>query len=249
MLSTVRKICKFTAKVLSILLLLLFIMICGLMILKIYETYHVTETKQQLTEVRQLTKQEEDWSRGMLGINEDYVGWLTVYGTDVNGPVVQGETNDTYLRTDIYKEHSEAGTMFMDEDIDTDADGNVIIYGHMMKDGSMFGTLKQYKKKSFFKENRIIRWEDKTGEHYYSIFAAMVINGTPGDERFVDLTQWAYNISEEKSADMLKVLEDKSYAFSPNMMRKADNKYIFLVTCDYSHKNDRLVLVGERCNF
>ena len=247
--STARKICKFIAKVISVLLLLAFIALCATLGLKIYEIYHVSETKQQLTEIRQLTKTNEDWSKGMLGINEDYVGWLTVYGTDVNGPVVQGEDNNEYLRTDIYKEHSEAGTMFMDEDIDMDADGNIIIYGHMMKDGSMFGTLKQYKKKSFFKENRIIRWEDKTGEHYYNIFAAMVINGTPGDERFLDLGKWINNISEEESADMLEMLQEKAYAFQPNSMRQADNKYIFLVTCDYSHKNDRLVLVGERCNF
>ena len=182
----------------------------------------------------------------MLAINEDYVGWLTVYGTDVNGPVVQGKDNNEYLRTDIYKEHSEPGTLFVDESVDMDVDGNVIIYGHMMKDGSMFGTLKQYKKKSFFKENRIVRWEDKNGEHYYSIFAAMVINGTPGDERFLDLTQWTNEISEEKATDMLTTLQERSYAFQPNMLRNPDNKYLFLVTCDYSHKNDRLVLVAER---
>lgn len=243
---TAKRICKFTAQFISVLLFLLFIGLCSLLGVKVYASYHVAQTKQQLIETRLLSTPEKDWSKGMLAINKDYVGWLTVYGTDVNGPVVQGKDNNEYLRTDIYKEHSEPGTLFVDESVDMDVDGNVIIYGHMMKDGSMFGTLKQYKKKSFFKENRIVRWEDKNGEHYYSIFAAMVINGTPGDERFLDLTQWTNGISEEKAADMLTTLQERSYAFQPNMLRNPDNKYLFLVTCDYSHKNDRLVLVAER---
>lgn len=242
----IRRVGKLFAKVLSYILLLAFIGIYAAIGYNLYQSYHVKQIGQQLIETRYVIDEEEDWSRGMLDINEDYVGWLSVYGTDVNGPVVQGENNDEYLRTNIYGEHSTAGVFFMDETVDTDVDGNIMIFGHLMNDGTMFGTLKNFKSKNFFKQNGIVRWDDKRGEHYYRIFAGMVINGAPGNDRFIDLQEYMNEISEEASADMLEEIENRSFLFRPNTFRKADNKYIFLVTCDYSHDNDRLVLVGER---
>ena len=90
-----------------------------------------------------MAQEEKDWSKGMLAINPDYVGWLTVYGTTADGPVVQGEDNNEYLRTNIYGEHATAGTLFMDSIVDMDSGGNLIIYGHHMRDDTMFGEVPQ----------------------------------------------------------------------------------------------------------
>ena len=241
-----RRISKQSARILSYILLLAFVAIYIIIGKSLYETYRVRQVGQQLRETRYIIDKEEDWSGGMLDINEDYVGWLSVYGTDVNGPVVQGEDNEEYLRTNIYKEHSMAGVFFMDETVDTDVDGNVMIFGHLMNDGTMFGSLKNFKNKTFFKQNGIVRWDDKHGEHYYRLFAGMVINGAPGNDRFIDLQKWMNEIDPGTSEEMLEELKERAFMFRPNAFREADNKYIFLVTCDYSHDNDRLVLVGER---
>ena len=246
MLTVLKRITRFTAKILSVLLLFLFVGLFAVTSLKAAETVRVQQIGNQLIETRRLNSNEGDWSNGMLDLNKDYVGWLTVYGTQVNGPVVQGETNDAYLRTDFYGQHSTAGTLFMDSVVDTGVDGNVIIYGHRMKDGTMFGSLKQYKDKEFFKQNSIIRWEDVHGEHYYRIFAGMITSGAASNPRFVNLEQWANCLDDETSKDMLKTIQEKAFVFSPYQFRDPENQYIFLVTCDYTHNNDRLVLVGER---
>lgn len=231
------------AKGFSILLLIVFFLLCAVIGKNLYDTWRVKQTKEQLSEIRLLST--EDWSRGMLAVNPDYVGWLTVYGADVDGPVVQGENNNEYLRSDIYGEYSAAGTFFMDERVNTDEDGNVIIYGHMMKDNTMFGGLKQFRDSAFFKQNGIVRWEDVRGEHYYKLFAAAIVSGSSTDSRFLNIQQWANVISEEETETMLDTLKERSYLFQENPFQSG-GQYIFLVTCDYSRNDGRLVLVGRR---
>ena len=100
------------AKVLSALLLVAFLAISGCAARQLYQDYLVRHTQAQLTQLHRAVSTEtveeqvnSDWSRGMLELNPDYVGWLTVYGTEVDGPVVQGEDNDEYLRTDFYGDY------------------------------------------------------------------------------------------------------------------------------------------------
>lgn len=129
------------AKVLSALLLVAFLAISGCAARQLYQDYLVRHTQAQLTQLHRAVSTEtveeqvnSDWSRGMLELNPDYVGWLTVYGTEVDGPVVQGEDNDEYLRTDFYGDYSIGGVFFMDCLVDLEQDGNLMIYGHMMYD-------------------------------------------------------------------------------------------------------------------
>ena len=81
----------------------------------------------------------------------DAVGWLTVPDTGIDYPFVWYGDNDHYLRRDLNGEHATAGTLFMDFRCKRDfSSGNTIIYGHNMKNGSMFGTLKSFADKAFF---------------------------------------------------------------------------------------------------
>jgi len=85
----------------------------------------------------------------------DVVGWLTVPGTKIDYPFVQYDDNDFYLRRDLNGNHATAGTLFMDFRNALDfSSGNTIIYGHHMKNGSMFGTLKSFADSDFFEANR-----------------------------------------------------------------------------------------------
>lgn len=232
-------------KTVSILLLILFLVLSAMIGNKLYGTWKVGKINQQLSEIRAQEQEEGDWSKGMLEVNEDYVGWLTIYGTGVDGPVLQGEDNNEYLRTDIYHEYSIAGTLFMDELVDTEVDGNIIIYGHMMNDSTMFGDLKKYKDKSFLAENNIVRWEDVRGEHYYKLFAATLVSGSATNTGYLNLQQWANIIDEQETKLMLGILKEKSFLYQDNMFR-GEGQYIFLMTCDYTWNNYRLVLVGKR---
>lgn len=237
----------FAAKVIRLLALLCFFLFGGAALLRMQQTYSTRQISQQLVLLRKTASTQEDgqadWSKGMLAVNPDYVGWLTVYGTGIDGAVVQGESNNMYLRTDIYGQHSVSGTLFLDETVDSTTNGNVIIYGHMMQDSTMFGDLKLYKDKDYFTENRYLRWESQTGERYYELFAGMVISGSANNTEYVNLQQWANTLTDTQTAEMLQTIQEQAFLYRDSLL--TGESYIFLVTCDTNRYNTRLVLVGR----
>ena len=168
-----RKTLGWVSRLISIAALIAVLILSGMLLRSIAQTKKTQELTSSLQAIRTTTQEtnETDWSNGMLAVNPDYKGWLTVYGTTATGPVVQGETNDTYLRTDIYGEHSIPGTLFLDEVCDTRQHGNLIIYGHKMNDGTMFGSLDKFKDPEFFDENGTVCWEGEYGKELSDIRA------------------------------------------------------------------------------
>lgn len=236
-------------RLISIVALLAVLGISYLLFQNAKQTKETQDLNVQLVEMRQEAETQEDntdWSKGMLDINSDYKGWLTIYGTQISEPVVQGETNETYLRTNINGEHAEAGTLFLDETTDLSQDGNLIIYGHKMNDGTMFGTLDKFEDEEFFDNNGTVCWESEKGKEYYQIFALLVLPGYSTDPNFIDLQAWNNVLDEEQTADMLNTIADRASIFRGESFNLEKDKYIFLVTCDYSINNGRLVLVGRR---
>lgn len=236
-------------RLISIVALLAVLGISYLLFQNAKQTKETQNLNVQLVEMRQEAETEEDntdWSKGMLDINSDYKGWLTIYGTQISEPVVQGETNETYLRTNINGEHVEAGTLFLDETTDLTQDGNLIIYGHKMNDGTMFGTLDKFEDEEFFDNNGTVCWESEKGKEYYQIFALLVLPGYSTAPDFIDLQAWNNVLDEEQTADMLNTIADRASIFRGESFNLEKDKYIFLVTCDYSINNGRLVLVGRR---
>lgn len=236
-------------RLISIVALLAVLGISYLLFQNVKQTKETQDLNVQLVEMRQEAETEEDntdWSKGMLDVNPDYKGWLTIYGTQISEPVVQGETNETYLRTNINGEHAEAGTLFLDETTDLTQDGNLIIYGHKMNDGTMFGTLDKFEDEEFFDNNGTVCWESEKGKEYYQIFALLVLPGYSTAPDFIDLQAWNNVLDEEQTADMLNTIADCASIFRGESFNLEKDKYIFLVTCDYSINNGRLVLVGRR---
>ena len=87
-------------------------------------------------------------------INEDIVAWIQIPGIDVDYPVVQGEDNEYYLHHTFQKEANKAGSIFLDYRNRADfTEQRVLIYGHNMRDGSMFSDLKRYQDNTFRKES------------------------------------------------------------------------------------------------
>ena len=83
---------------------------------------------------------------GLKAINKDVIGWLNVEALDISYPMVRGTDNDYYLHRTFKKEDNFAGSIFMDYLNNPNLkDQNTIIYGHNMKNGSMFGTLEQFR--------------------------------------------------------------------------------------------------------
>ena len=232
-----KKLSHKAAKVFSHVVLFVFFFFSLAAASKLYGTWKTNETNSTLRELKADfvdTGKEDEWAPELLNINEDYVGWLTVYGTGVDGPVVQGKDNNEYLRKDFYGNYLAAGTFFMDEMVDVKEEaGNRIIY------------LKQYKDLEFFKKNNIICWEDRFGESYYKLFAALLVSGSATNTNYLNIQQWAGHLDEKQTQDMLQTLKDRAYLYQEDPFR-GEGQYLFLVTCEYSQYEGKLVLVGEK---
>ena len=127
----------------------------------------------------------------LQAVNEEVLGWLEIPGTAVSYPLVQGTDNQYYLEHTWNKESSAAGAIFLETQCNGDLSGfNTVVYGHRMRDGSMFGSLKYYKEQSYREEHPFIYMTDGQVCRRYEVFAAYEVSvtgtayqlGFPGEE-------------------------------------------------------------------
>lgn len=105
-------------------------------------------------------------------INKDYIGWLAM-NDNINYPIVQGADNTYYLTHTFYGTQNKAGTIFMSAENEEGWDAkNIIIYGHNIKNNTMFATLMQYEDQAFFEKHRYFSIYTEDGVSVYGIFAA-----------------------------------------------------------------------------
>jgi len=179
-----------------------------------------------------------DFHEKMLAQNADYVGWILIPGTKINYPIVQCADNDYYLNHTWEHEKNAAGTLFVDCNI---ADGmearNVIVYGHNMKNGSMFAGLKNYRDDKFYEEHKTFHVFTETGFHKYEVFSVFVTS--PVSE--------AYAIGFADDAMFMSYVEKmQSWSLqNTGVTVNADDQILTLSTC-VNNNVDRLVVQARR---
>lgn len=149
-------------------------------------------------------------------VNEDIAGWLRIRALDISYPVVQGEDNDYYLHRTFEKEDNFAGCLFVNCDNDRDfTDQNTIIYGHNMKNGSMFGKLKQFREEETYNKSKYFWMFTPDLIFQYRIFSAMVVNKTGlayqtfySDEDFDEWINKAFEGSEVENSGIQVTSDD-----------------------------------------
>ncbi len=106
-------------------------------------------------------------------VNEDVLGWIVIPGTQLEYPLMRGDDNEYYLERSWEGKPNVAGSIFMEQVNDRDFKHfNTVLYGHRMKDGSMFGSLKHYASESYWEKHPYVYIVDDGGIHRYEIFAA-----------------------------------------------------------------------------
>ena len=109
--------------------------------------------------------------------NNDYLFWLYIPNTKIDYPVMMSRDNKDYLHSSFYKEKLYAGTLFIDAlSNKRENQDNLIIYGHNMKDGSMFGTLKKWRNEKYFNEHKFIEIYTEKEKRVYLIFAVREVS-------------------------------------------------------------------------
>ena len=92
--------------------------------------------------------------------NDDFVGWICIEGTNINYPVMQTPDNpDFYLKHGFDKGYTDYGVPYVQEECDLASSDNLIIYGHHMKNGSMFSDLCEYVSRDFYEQHKIIHFD------------------------------------------------------------------------------------------
>ncbi|MDD3346346.1 class B sortase [Oscillibacter sp.] len=110
-------------------------------------------------------------------VNGDVLGWILIPGTPISYPLVQGTDNFYYLKHTWKKQSSAVGAIFLESRSSGDlSDFNTVVYGHRMNNGSMFASLKNYKKQSYWASHPCVYLTDDTGSHKYDIFAAYEVS-------------------------------------------------------------------------
>ena len=107
--------------------------------------------------------------QALIAENADCIGWLSIDGTNISYPVMYTPSDpQKYLRRSFYGKYSQSGVPFLDGRCDIQ-NTNFIIYGHNMKNGTMFADLKKYVDKDFLNEHRTVKFETVDGVRYFTV--------------------------------------------------------------------------------
>lgn len=142
--------------------------------------YYEIDTS-QTDEKKQFTEFSINWTK-LKNINPDVIAWIRIPNTNINYPVLQGESNNTYLRHNIYHRYSRSGCIFVSEDNSNPfVDFNTIVYGHNMQNGQMFSDLKKYREQDFYEDHKYvyIYFPDESVKKYNIISFHVVNDGDP----------------------------------------------------------------------
>lgn len=172
----------------------------------------------------------------LRAVNGHTVAWIYSEGTPIDYPVVLGEDNAFYLNHTFSGRPGSAGAIFMDMDNQGDfSDANTAIYGHHMRNGSMFASLDKYRKQSYYDEHPVIHLYTPGGDYAIELFSAYV--------RDASLLPHDFDSPEDFLAyvDQIKALSD----FKSDVTIGADDRIVTLVTCNYNYDDARYVVHGK----
>lgn len=175
--------------------------------------------------------------------NSDFVGWISIAGTNINYPVMQTiDAPNYYLKRGFDKSYSDYGVPYMQENCVIGISDNLVIYGHHMNDGSMFADLCRYEDEDFYREHPTIQFDTLSGYGEYEIVAVFktVAYSQEGFKyyHFVD--------AEDEAAFDEYIAKCKELAlYDTGVDAVYGDRLITLSTCEYSRTNGRMVVVAK----
>ncbi len=175
----------------------------------------------------------------LLEMNSDVVGWIRFdEPSEINYPVVQGRDNEEYLKRTFEANTNKLGTLFVDVNNPGDFSGrNTFIYGHNMKNGSMFAQLLKYKDDSFYKEHPYFYIYTPDGKvRTYEIFSAGVVKDTSDSY----IMEYADDAAFQTYIDYIK--QQSAYPTSAEVTTAS--KIVSLSTCTNVRDDERFLVHG-----
>ena len=180
-------------------------------------------------------------------LNPDVIGWIQIPGTNIDYPVVRCEDNNYYLGRNVEREKSRYGSIFMDHrNADPDQQRHIIIYGHNMKNGTMFHALMNYKQRDFFNKHRIINLMWDGVNTVWEIYLAYIVkpeiyhihtrfgDGENFAKVMMDTIEYAKTVKPANMVDNMKILPS--------------DQVLTLSTCTYEYDDTFFAIMARRIN-
>lgn len=186
----------------------------------------------------------------LYDINPDIRGWLSIDGTEFSYPVVQSgqDTAESqyYLRRDFNGDYNTHGVPFLDyrADLKRPSD-NLVIYGHNMRDGTMFEELLNYKDLDYYKEHPVIRFDSVYEEAEYRVAAVFITNTLKSHGDLFEYHNFINSPSDDDFDDFIYGVQIRSI-LNTGVDLRAGDKLLTLSTCSYEFKGARFVVVARK---
>ena len=181
----------------------------------------------------------------LLAINPDVYAWVSLDGTSIDQPILQGKTNLSYINTDVYGDFALAGSIFLDTRSNRSfTDSYSLLYGHDMVQGRMFGDLPLYKEEDFFRKNRTGELILPDRSHSLKIYAVILTNSNDdmifNPDRYKDglsgLIKYAENNALYLHEEMTEDLKQRA---------DEDLQILSLTTCSSEFTDARTIVLAD----
>ena len=169
------------------------------------------------------------------------VSWIEIPDTDIDYPIMQKQGDpEYYLRRNYKGEYSYSGTPFLDENCNIRLSKNLIVYGHNMKDGTMFSELTKYKDLKFCMEHQAMKLTIDGITYNYTLYAVCSVDASEGWYTFTGQT------SEDNFAELISHIQNRSSYISFTEQAEYGDHFLTLSNCDYASDNSRLIVIAKR---
>ena len=178
--------------------------------------------------------------------NRRLIGWLKIDDTIIDYPVMQTTNNEYYLDHNFNQEEDRNGCIFMDYQCDVvKGCDNIILYGHHMKSGKMFGTLNKYSKESYYEEHPTIQFDTIYEKGTYQVMYVFRSKVYSEEDVTFKYYQFINAASEMEFNSYLNEMAALSL-YDTGVTAGYGDKLLTLSTCDYQEKKGRFVVVAKK---
>lgn len=200
---------------------------------------HYTDTNKDVPDV--LPEFQE-----MLNVNSKLIGWLTIEGTNIDYPVAQTSDNEYYLTHDLYQNYDRNGTIFMDCNCDVlKPSTNLILYGHHMQSGKMFGNLVKYDNENYYNKHKYITFDTIYERGTYQVMYVFRSHVYEETEIAFKYYQFYDAYSEVEFDSYMNEMAEMSL-YETGVTASFGDRLLTLSTCDYQEANGRFVVVAKK---
>lgn len=182
----------------------------------------------------------------LYAINNDFVGYLSADGVNLNLPIVQTDNDDEYLSKNFYGKTTKYGCPFVTHlNNISELDRNTVIFGHHMNDGTVFGALDAYKSIEGFKKAPVITFNTLYKDYKWKVIAAFITNAYEKDDNNYVFQYYFTSLSTEESfSAFLNELAQRSL-YNTGVDVQASDKILTLSTCSHEFEDARFVVVAR----